>query len=105
MNYTGKTKEEYKDTWGTPVGKDCVSLDTTMCRWLGERLVFLSLHTSGRAIGFSEKRWKEELYANGIALVRWAHHYDLSADKQTVLYKGAQGALRWVARNLGRLWD
>ena len=38
---------KYDETWGTDVGEDCVSLNTSLCRWLGTRLVFLGSHTKG----------------------------------------------------------
>jgi len=109
VNYTGKTKAEYKATWGTPIGKDCVSLDTTLCKWLGDRLVFSAAHASGHPLRYSHKRWKRELSENGNALLVWANHYDTdygtNHDKETEDYANAQRALRWVARKLGNLWD
>lgn len=109
MTYTGMTKEEYKATWGTPIGKDCISLDTSLCKYLGDRLAFLAEYTTSHPCGYSEKRWKRELADNAQALMAWANHFatDYAGNyaQEAEDCKNAQRAMRWVARNLGKLWD
>jgi hypothetical protein len=97
-------KEAFKKLWGSPVGKDCVSLDTSMCKWLGDRLIFLANNTQSAPIGHTEMRWRRELTEQGHALLAWGNKYETNAD-ETIAYPKAQKAMRWVARNLGKLWD
>lgn len=81
-----------EDTW---------SLDGHLCRTLGEMLIYLADHVHG---GSSEPEyptaedWREALRSNGSALL----HYDIHDDRA---YAEAQQALRWVADNLGAIWD
>lgn len=102
-----KYRRRYKRTWGTPIGQDCISLDTTLCKWLGERMLFLAEHTQSfdpRYVSFEE--WQRTLRVNAYALLGWANHWDCgSVDEEHAAYEQAQAALRWIADNLGTLWD
>lgn len=95
----------YADTWGTPVGKDCVSLDTSLCHWLGERLTFLGEHTNSAPRGWEYEDWKAKMREMGGYLSVWAGHYDLPVEAVPQAYTNAQEAMRWVADNLRQLWD
>lgn len=106
MNYTGMTREQYAKTWETPVGKDCISLETSLSRWLGERLTFMGEHTSGAPIGWEHEDWKAKLRDMGERLTVWSEHHDLpDAAAEVEAYLNAQEAIRWVANNLAQLWD
>lgn len=98
------TKQTCKSTWGTSVGQDCISLDTSLCRWLGERLLFLSEHTQSHPFGWEYEKWKATLEANGQHLLVWADRSNNDVDEAQA-YAEAQGAMRWVAEHLGHLWD
>jgi len=109
------TDTQYKKTWGTPIGQDCISLDTSLCGWLGARLLFLSEHASSSPYYYggtdnhevSCDLFTSDLRDHGNALMRWAKHFDAAydADMEKDTYIHAQEALRWVADNLGTLWD
>ena len=105
MNYTKVNRGKYAATWGTPIGKDCISLDTSLSRWLGERLTFLGEHTTSAPLGWEHEGWKAKLHEMGGHMSAWAGHYDLSAQEQAQAYTNAQEAMRWVADNLELLWD
>lgn len=100
----------YKRTWGTPVGQDCVSLDTALCKWLGDRLVFFAAHTHGYPShgNYSYEDWCQTCKDKAAALHGWGNRYehtDLDLAEERLLYASAQEALRWVADNLNDLWD
>ncbi|ABA03523.1 hypothetical protein Nwi_0256 [Nitrobacter winogradskyi Nb-255] len=91
------TGEDYKKTWGTPLGQDCIDLHETLARWLGERLVFLADHTTTVTPDAAEP-WHEALRRNGEALLRYAAEWPEGEGE-------AKRSLEWVARNLESLWD
>ena len=116
----------YEATWGTKVGKDCVSLDSNLCRWLGKRLFFLSLYTSTapgdlvatlpgdtdeeyfKAISDANLKWRSDLRYFGEALTKYGNRHkvgNVSTIEEDEMREKAQAALRWVAKNLGSLWD
>lgn len=97
----------YETTWGTPIGQDCISLDTVLCRWLGERLLFMGKHTSSIPFAWTTEGWRAALRKHGHALIAWANHFtnDLTPEEEKVAYAEAQDAMRWVAEYLGHLWD
>lgn len=96
----------YRRTWGTPAGKDCVSLDTSLCRWLGARLLFLAEHTNSHPNGWGYEAWKTTLHLHGTVLALWGDHFELvDHTEEETAYANAQDSLRWVADNLGDLWD
>lgn len=101
-----KRKWRYRNTWRTPIGQDCISLDTSLCKWLGDRLVFMSEHANSFDPAYTYERWCELLRTNGEALLAWHRHWDLDTlEEEQQAHLGAQEALRWVADNLGTLWD
>lgn len=112
---TIKRKLRYRRTWGTPVGQDCISLDTALCRWLGERLSFLAQHGNSAPYGYggtdnievSLNFYEFHLSLHSASLLRWADRYNESwtAEEDASHYADAQEAMRWVADNLGTLWD
>ncbi|CAB4190597.1 hypothetical protein UFOVP1288_78 [uncultured Caudovirales phage] len=97
-------KLQRKLRWGTPVGRDCISLHTSLCAWLGARLVFLSAHSHGHPYSHSQEAWEEALLTHGQALLAWSTYYE-KENYEEELYHEAQRALHWVARHLGKLWD
>lgn len=107
---TGKKKEtqkeRYAQTWGTPIGQDCISLNASLAKWLGPRLVFLADHTTSLAPGnyateeeheAVTKKFLGEMRAHGESLIEYGNAEDNDA--------AAENALRWVAENFIYLWD
>lgn len=95
---------KYAETWGTPLGQDCINLDTTMTRWLGHRLVFLGTHTNSYPGDYADLRaWRAALLLNGGRLLAYAENK--TADNGDVDYEVTRDALRWVAEYLPALWD
>ena len=102
----------YASKWNTWVGVDCIDLHSALAHWLGERLIHLGEHTNGTPYAYCRKfstgedtfdeddayaAWKADLTANGKALLAYVE------DVETL--PAAQEAMRWVADNLGLLWD
>ncbi|MCV6585579.1 MAG: hypothetical protein OIF47_08590 [Marinibacterium sp.] len=98
----------YRRTWGSRIGRDCVDLDRSLCRWLGDRMMFLSRHTNTCPIGDAPypddlpatdrlMHWRALLGQHGAALQGYAS--DGSGRDAAVQ------ALRFVANHLGQLWD
>ncbi len=101
-----EVSEWYKNTWGTPLGQDCIDLDWTLARWLGERLVFLSYHNTGFPSGTEDNQpyksiedWQSDLHKYGVVLQK----YGQPDREEEVPYEKAQEAMRWVADHLGCL--
>jgi hypothetical protein len=111
--------KKYDSKWNTPVGADCIDLHSTLARWLGERLIHLGEHTKGTPYAYWMKfstgentfdedaafaAWKADLTTNGKALLAYVEDVEtLPEDVETL--PAAQEAMRWVADNLGFLWD
>jgi len=92
--------------WETPMGKDCVSLDITLCKWLGERMIFLSEHTNSYHPDYDHISWTARLAEHGRALLAYHDHWLDHDDKPTVdFHLRAQSAMLFVAQNLGHFWD
>jgi len=98
---TIKYRWRYHFTWGTPVGKDCISLDASLCEWLGPRLIFLAEH------GHDSDFKKATLKRHGEALLKYPCGLGspLEYDEHDRRVEDAQKALAWVSRNLVGLWD
>lgn len=95
-------------SWKTEVGSDCISLDEALCKWLGERLIFLgeNCHSIPMIyVGRPDGIWEAELKANGSALLAYSEQKSDRVDALVKDYAAAQEAIRWVAGNLGDLWD
>ena len=93
----------YKNTWGTPVGQDCINLDLALIRWLGERLEFLSRHTNTHPCVYRDLiDWRSDCLKYGEVLLRYAQE-DYSSGN--VMEQEAREAMRWVAEHFGRFWD
>lgn len=107
-----------KNKWKTKVGRDCVSLDTALARWLGKRLLFLAKHSNGVPQQFIEERkiedtdaahdqWRKEMREAGETLTRYGTKlYDLDTVEETqALAVDAVEAMEWVAHWFLGLWD
>src|SRR5262245_16629349 len=94
--------KDYERTWGTAIGQDCINLNETLARWLGERLVFLADHTT-TVKPDAEEPWSDSLRRNGKALLVYAGKANPTAADDGL--GEAKRALEWVAKNLQSLWD
>lgn len=109
-----------KNKWDTKVGRDCVSLDMSLARWLSERLLFLSEHGTGVPVKFIDELsenmevdteqahalWKHELAFVGVGLERYANYHNEDDERAAELAVAhGQNAMRWVAKWLPHLWD
>lgn len=86
------------------------SLDTHLGRTLGSQLIALAEVSHGwpQSDEFPEyEDWTAALRAHGATLIEYGrkHDTDLTMEQETALYTEAQKSLRWVADNLGSLWD
>lgn len=108
----------YAEKWETPIGKDCISLCSTLARWLGERLVHLGTHTkcypiTNAPMAVQDKfdtdtmlaMWKHELLHHGAILVRYAEDNEDTMEYTLALHADADASMTWVACNWQKLWD
>lgn len=107
---------KYEETWGTPLGQDCVDLCTALPRWLGERLLFLGTHTISAPASYYSvsddaehalEAWTHDLkkYGAALSVVGNLSDFNLTVDEEDKARAAAEKALLWVAVNLGNLWD
>lgn len=108
-----------KNKWKTKVGRDCVSLDTSLARWLSKRLLFLSEHSTGVPVQFMQELadrmevdteqaqalWRHELAHAGVSLERYSELHECDISENASRIAAGQNALRWVAKWLPSLWD
>ena len=105
----------YEESWGTPIGQDCIDLCTVLPRWLGERLMFMGKHTHTVPASYYTgdedldmtqplERWREDLKKHAAALLL-VGNMDWTRDEEEKAQAAAEKALLWVAVNLGSLWD
>lgn len=95
--------ERYDRTWGTPIGQDCINLDVSLTRWLGERLMFMGAYTQSYPSDFENlKAWQVALQGNATRLLAYA---DAAAQDCKPSYEVTRDSLRWVAEYLPALWD
>lgn len=124
-----KKRQDYS-RWETDVGKDCIELDISLCRWLSDRLLFLSEQPKGvndswhpEISSFDERvrMWADSLCQHAKALREYAEcrsdkpssgdapsgpqSWEDEREKQELRLKAAQYAIRFVADNLHQLWD
>lgn len=91
--------QRYARTWGTPVGQDCINLDSALCKWLGERLVFMGEHTSSFSGTYETlDAWRSDLTFHGKRLLR----YGTTEESD---YDDVRRTLEWVGKHLPALWD
>jgi len=107
---TKKQKQKYKNTWGSPIGQDCISLNSSLCGWLAPRLKFLSKHAHGHPIEYKFKAWKKQLKKQGKRLERYHLYYAGEFDpgkehEAPQIHIDAQKAIKWIAKNFEDLWD
>ena len=99
-------RREYRKTWGTRVGQDCISLDTSLAAWLGARLTFLAEHAHGYPADRTPEEWAAQLRENGARLNAYVDHHSCeTTDAEERVIAEGQVAMRWVAENLPTLWD
>ena len=91
--------------WATPVGQDCISLDTTLAKWLGERMIFLSEHANSYHADYDAVGWSARLAEHGRALLAYSDHFNAKPDEVEAVRLKGQIAMLFVAQNLGSLWD
>ena len=98
--------ERYAKTWGTEIGQDCITLKTSLAKWLGPRLVFLAEHTTSHAPGFYESEEVQQqatdlflgqMTKHGNALIEFSENEESDVE--------AKAAMLWVAENFVHLWD
>lgn len=113
------TPSTYETIWSSDVAQDCINLNTTLAEWLAERLFFLSKNTHGCPASYIDNdpnddnlvhmranaRWREELATHAQSLAEWVIRSDDIDGASQVDYERAQAAIRFVADNLGTLWD
>jgi hypothetical protein len=119
-----KKKDKTNGIWSSKVGRDCVSLDTSLCRWLGKRLTHLATHTTSVPYHFTEQAnirvhpdmtqdhetwlhlWRHEMMHAGVALTIYVERiYEVEGAEAETIITHAQAALGWVAKWLPNLWD
>lgn len=79
------------------------SLDTHLGEVLGAQLIALAECAHGYPDGYPFEQWTADLRRHGAALL--AYGEDKFDTEELALYRPAQEAFRWVAENLGSLWD
>ena len=100
-------EKRYAATWGTPVGQDCIDLDTTLATWVAERLEFMAKHTHGWPMDLtdSNEEWVELLTRKATALRDYVlYRHDCSSERTAKIDEG-QKAMAWVASVMPHLWD
>jgi hypothetical protein len=97
---------KYRKTWRTPVGRDCISLDASLCEWLAKRLNFLAEHHHSYPASMSSEEWERKLRQHAAAFAAYGTRWGAdSIEAENALIIAAQKSLRWVAYNLPTLWD
>lgn len=94
--------KEYAQTWGTPVGQDCIFLNKTLAGWLGERLVFFAEYNNRQPFQYeSYESWQDDLRKHGQALLNYYKLVDESGFGPDT--DGVKQALEYVAQNFSDL--
>lgn len=105
-----------KSVWSDKVGRDAVSLDTALCRWLGKRLAHLAKHTGGVPVVFINENpqldedihavvWRSVMATHAENLLAYAKLYDAEPEESEVIISRGRDAMHWVAKWLPHLWD
>ena len=96
----------YRKTWRTPLGRDCISLDASLCEWLSARLSFLAEHHHSFPIESSSEQYAADLRGHAAVFAAYGTRWDAdSLEEEDKLITAAQNSLRWIADNLPSLWD
>ena len=93
-------KSEYERIWGMPIGQDCITLNVTLGKWLGERLIYLSYREHlGCPLDYpgGDRSWQKAMLRHGQALLEYGN--EVSENSQD-----AKSAMIWVAKNFDHLW-
>jgi hypothetical protein len=100
------TEEEYNKTWGTPIGNDCINLDLSLAKWLGERLIFLAKYGHGFPNGWESQEWSVKLNAHGNNLLEYADKkFKAHGQDEVFLHAKVKEALTFVTDEFKNLWD
>ena len=105
-----------KSVWSSKVGRDCVSLDTSLCRWLGKRLAHLAKHTTGVPVVFINENpqlgedvhaavWRSVMAVHADNLIAYGNMYDAEPEAHDDIIGRGKDAVQWVAKWLPHLWD
>ncbi len=100
-------EKRYAATWGTPVGQDCIELDTALAAWVAERLEFMAKHTRGWPMDLTDSNedWVELLSKRAAALRDYiTYRHDWAPENADKIEEG-QKAMAWVATAMPYLWD
>lgn len=97
--------DEYDKTWGTPIGQDCINLDTSLAEWLGARLLFMAQHGHSYPLRYKTiEDYRADLTCHGNALTAYAKDkYD--TEDEALLIDKATEAMQFVTDNFATLWD
>jgi hypothetical protein len=90
--------------WETTIGKDCISLDSSLAKWIAPRLKFLAEHGNTYPPQYTEKYWQNELTMHGEILEAYAMAQACGYNHDD-MYQDAQASIKWVAEHLKHLWD
>jgi hypothetical protein len=97
---------KYRKTWRTPLGRDCISLDASLCEWLAERLAFLAHHHHSYPANTTPKEYATELLSHAMAFSVYSERWDADTqEEEEKLIRQAQESLHWIADHLPELWD
>ena len=99
------TEAQYKEIWGTKIGKQCLNLDKAIARWLGKRLVHLGTHTCSRPLSTVADEWNGDLIRHGYALLAYAYDEHDTMEAEQEACNRAKDAMGFVAEHFGQLWD
>ncbi len=100
-----KYRIKYRKTWATPVGQDCINLGDTLCKWLGERLLFTAEHGNTHPFQHDEVEWRNLLIKHGEILLAYGNRWENDTYDSDEGLAMAEHSLCWVAAHLGSLWD
>ena len=96
----------YQRTWGTAVGRDCIDLDISLAKWLGERMTFMAKNTNSHPINYADgDAWSDDLKRHGRALLQYAAPHKETSDADDEVNRNAQAAVYFVAQQLPHLSD